>query len=81
MGAVHNEQHGIPSPTNCDAVLESFTSGVRAYRILHAASHQERYSLWVECFSCYIWKTFWVWNFDDDIYLLQLGFRPGGSGR
>jgi len=75
-GIVKNELHCVPLHTNCDAVLEPITSGDCMYPILHATSHQERYSLWAECFSCYVWKTFWVWNFDDDIYLLQLGFDP-----
>ena len=76
MGVVKNELHCVPLPTKWDAVLESITGRCCVYRILHATSHQKRYSLCLEYFYCYVWKTFWVWNFDDDIYLLQLGFDP-----
>ena len=74
MGVVKNELHSIPLPTNCDAVLGSMTAGGCIYCILHPTSHQEEYSLWwnVFKFTCDIW----VWNFDDDICLLWLGFYP-----
>jgi hypothetical protein len=65
--------HYLRTAMICWKVLQAEVAYIASY-MLHRTRKVIRYG-WNIFLATYK-KTFWVWNFDDDIYLLLLGFGP-----